>query len=346
MFQHWGLGDLVMTVPVLCELRRQYPSARISLVVRGAAQAALLRGSALVDEILDLPPNGRPFAVLGFFASLRGRRFDAAFVATRITPLVPALLRLIAGVPVIVGDSDRLRWLYTHRNSIDSTMHRVDRMLKTLALWTGEKAAEPRFDLSAATNEPNRVVAQLSESGLDPKRYVLIHPGSGRGVGTVKRLPVSVVSEIVRGLSTVEPELRVAVVLGPDDDDLTSDYSGGRLPVTLLTAMSLDETKAVIGDAAAFIGTDSALGHIAAALGVPSVTCIGPTNPQETKPYGPQARVVLSPLELRCRPCWSTPLYGSCPIELRCMTSIPAESVLTAVASLLSDAGSGDVAQR
>lgn len=339
VFQHWGLGDVIMTVPVLSELRRLHPDAHIVLMVRGKAQGAVMEGSALVDEIVQVPPNADRFALMRFFAGLRAKRFDAVYVATRITPLVPLLLRVLSGVRTIIGDGDRLGFVYSYRNIQDPTVHRVDRMLETLAKWTGVPAGRPRFDLPVRAEARRAAAARLRESGLANARYFAFHPGSSRGAGIEKRLPVSLVRGVMEALRAREPDLKFVVMFGPDDMDLVPQFEPFPPDVTPVIGSSLDETKAILSRAVGFLGSDSALGHIASVWGVPTVTAVGPTNPNETRPWGPLSRVVSSREELACRPCWFTPLQGNCPYNQRCMTGITVQQILDNVSVLPSPGG-------
>ncbi len=328
VFQHWGLGDLVMTVPVLSELRRLNPSARIILMVRGKAQASLMEGSPFVDEILQVPPNSDLVGLMRFFTTLRSRHFDAVYVATRITPLVPLLLRFISGVRTIIGDANRLGFLYTHRNLLDPTVHRVDRMLQTLSIWTGGAVEKPTFDLPIAEAARLSAKARLAASGLADARYFAFHPGSSRGPGIEKRLPIPLVCGVIEALRALDPGLRFVVMFGPDDMDLVPQFEPFPTDVVPMSGCSLDETKAILSCAVGFLGSDSALGHIAASSGVPTVTAVGPTNPNETRPWGALSHVVASREQLACRPCWFTPLKGNCPYDRRCMTGITVDQIV------------------
>jgi heptosyltransferase-2 len=74
-----------------------------------------------------------------------------------------------------------------------------------------------------------------------------------------------------------------------------------------------------------FLSNDSGAMHIAAALGVPSVTVFGPTDETATGPCGTNARIVREPVD--CAPC----KLRECPIDHRCMTRVGVESVVAAV---------------
>jgi heptosyltransferase-2 len=70
-----------------------------------------------------------------------------------------------------------------------------------------------------------------------------------------------------------------------------------------------------------FLTNDSGAMHIVAALGVPSVTVFGSTNPAATGPVGECAVIVREPVD--CSPC----LLRECPIDHRCMTRVTVERV-------------------
>jgi len=333
VFQSWGIGDLLMTVPVLSELRRVFPKARIVLFVGGSAQSELLAGSPLVDEIVTAPPSKPRRNLVKFFWSLRRYRFDAVYVGTRITPKVAARLRFISGVRTIVGDGAQRSWLYRHHNRIDPTVHRVDRMLETLALWTGQTPKQPVFNLPVDADTRRRAESLLESENLAANRFVVIHPGSGRGAGIQKRIPVHFAKSTIAALRAINPEMRCVLLFGPDDQDMLRQFMPPEPGVSIISNISLNETKVVLSRACGFIGSDSALGHIAAAYGVPTITIAGPTNPDETRPYGDRARVVRSHEDLPCRPFWFTPLHGRCPYQLRCMTQIRPEQIMEAVAA-------------
>ena len=70
------------------------------------------------------------------------------------------------------------------------------------------------------------------------------------------------------------------------------------LLLVLASAMLSPSATAKVGfiaGAAAFVGNDSGLGHIAAAVGVPTVTVFGPGEPDRYRPWGPHARIVMAP---------------------------------------------------
>ena len=58
---------------------------------------------------------------------------------------------------------------------------------------------------------------------------------------------------------------------------------------------TLNTAAALLARASVFVGNDSGLGHMAAALSIPTLTLFGPGEPQRYRPWGPHARIMLAP---------------------------------------------------
>ena len=322
-FQNWGLGDLVMTLPALAELRRLYPNAKLSLVVRGGAQKAFLQDNPLVDQILSMPPRSNKLALARFFLGLRREKIDVAFIGTRISPSLPLLIRALSGVRTIVGDGRKMRGLYSHLVPFVDGRHRVEQMRAAVAQYSGEDLGPVSFPLYLSEGAREEADRYLSSKGLDRGSYVVIHAGSSVSAGTDKRLPGSLVRELVDGLRKSVPHAKVALLFGPDEMELVDRYAPYGQDCVAITGTSLPVTQSILAGSRVFVGTDSAPGHLAAAFGVPTFTVVGPTKPLETAPWGPLATVVSREEPYACQPCWGTPRYGNCPYGVRCMTGLP-----------------------
>lgn len=335
VFQIWGLGDLVMTTPVIAEIRREMPETKISLFVRGKVQTGLMATSSLLDNIAIVPRNESVLKQAAFFVDLRSKNIDVAYIGTRTSPFLALLLRYVSGIKTIVGDAQSLRFAYTHAGAIDPRTHRVNRMLYNLSLWTGQPASEPVFPIpiaSAARQEAERIMASV---GLTRGMFLTIHPGSSGNLGKEKRLPYSLVADLAERIRRNNREFRVAVILGPDDMDLQNSYEALGASVILLKSLPLDVTKQMLEYSTCFVGSDSALGHIAAAFGTPTITIAGPTNPNETRPYGMRSRVLTLDKPLPCQPCWGTALQGHCPFDARCMREVSPQALYDVVSQHL-----------
>jgi len=83
------------------------------------------------------------------------------------------------------------------------------------------------------------------------------------------------------------------------------------------------------------VSPDSGPAHVAAAMGVPTVTLFGPTDPGLTAPLGRRATALWHPPA--CAPCFQP----RCPIDHRCLGAIHVDEVVSAVRVALAPAGGG-----
>ncbi len=130
----------------------------------------------------------------------------------------------------------------------------------------------------------------LQEQAGPDGALVVVHPGSG---GEWKRWPASLFARLIRRLG--KRGARAVLLKGPADDraceSVLSSLAGCSRPV-VAAFESLESVAALIARADAFIGSDSGLTHLAAAVGVPTVALFGPTDPAVWKPLGKAVTVL------------------------------------------------------
>lgn len=133
----------------------------------------------------------------------------------------------------------------------------------------------------------------LREAGIDPDgRLVVIQPGSG---GPTKCWCMENFLAIAQELA---PEgVEVIFLLGPAERDR---FSAAMVRdqisrvATYLTDLSLTQVLALLNCVDGFIGNDSGITHLSAAMGVRTLAVFGPTNPAVYKPIGPEVTVFSS----------------------------------------------------
>jgi ADP-heptose:LPS heptosyltransferase len=93
---------------------------------------------------------------------------------------------------------------------------------------------------------------------------------------------------------------------------------------------SLGGLAALLQRMSLFIGNDSGPAHLAEAVGTPSVTLFGPTDPRRWAPLDQRAHpIVREPVG--CSPC----AYSDCPIDHRCLRRITPDEVIARASGLL-----------
>lgn len=177
--------------------------------------------------------------------------------------------------------------------------------------------------------------AQLLTSEMQSGRPIIIFHGGP--TWPVKEWPQAAWSNLVQALR----ERGYSNLIQVGTNHHLSLGSVGNVEIqrtkSLINQLTLEETVAVISRADLFVGVDSGLIHLAAALQVPSVGIFGPTKAEIILPPSNASNSVVSRVE--CQGChhrvprihWET----GCPHDIVCMKSIPVAEVLAACLRLL-----------
>jgi len=332
------VGDVVMTIPALRELRRVLPNAHLTLATRSWA-VGLFDEADFIDDILiyDRGKSGVR-AVMRQAGEWRRRRFDLAVLFQNA--FEAALLAVAGRVPIRLGyATDGRRALLTHPVALPvwkSERHEVFYYLNIVAelerLLDGTSQAlqrEPVFDLNVSTTRKDRARELLSASGArDNRPLVALCPGSTNS--RAKRWPAKFYAGLADRIMT-ETDADVALIGAADELDVSHEVAGlmRQQPLLLTGRTSLAEAVAVLSQADVLVTNDTGPAHIAAALNRPTLVIFGPTDPTTTRPYSSVAEVIRRPPD--CAPC----MLRDCPIDHRCMTAISPDEVFTRVSSLV-----------
>ena len=115
-----NLGDVILTTSAIALLRKAYPEAKITMLVKPAVREAV-ENNPVIDEVIVLRYKAKENSVGQMWAMLKDlkrRDFDLAVSFDR--KLRPALLCWLAGIPTRVGPDkvfddkpSKVTWLYT-----------------------------------------------------------------------------------------------------------------------------------------------------------------------------------------------------------------------------------------
>jgi ADP-heptose:LPS heptosyltransferase len=151
--------------------------------------------------------------------------------------------------------------------------------------------------LPARGQEREAAARLLAEAGLGPgETLVVVHPGSG---GRRKNWPVDRFAELVRRIA--ESGIGTPLLVeGPAERSAASELRRllGERPFPWLVQPPLQALAGVLSLAAGYVGNDSGVSHLAAAVGCPGVVIFGPTNAAHWRPLGPKVEVVSHGAEL------------------------------------------------
>jgi len=343
------IGDVLMSLPALADLRTGLPRARIRLAV-GRWSAEIAR-SAPVDEILVWSASwaGRadegaegPLALARKAAALRARRPD---LAIDLQGDVRALLLMrLTGARLRVGYANTGgASLLTHVVPLDETVSWQEQNRRAVASVLGAAPRAERIDpLGPADRElAGRLLASL---GLGSQRPLVgVHPSGGR---RVKQWEVARWGAVAARL---QREFGATVlVTGSAADMPLARALASHLepaPVDLTGRLSVREMLALVERLDLFLSPDTGPMHMACAVGTPSVSVFGPSDPVRYFSGGSGAagsRHVVVRQELWCSPCNlirrpPAECGGAAPPE--CLQLVTVESVYREAARLLGTRG-------
>ncbi len=302
---HQGaLGDLVCLFPLIAALRRRFRP--VGILCQGHL-GRLAAAERLAETWFPIEAAWTASLFTGTPGPEAQRRLTdfAAILCVSAGTALDASLPAISGarfcrIPPRPPATDRLH-VGTHlRRAVLSCG------------WLGSAELGPT-DEGAASRPPP-----------DPTGPVLIHPGAG---SLRKRWPLErflALADRLRGSGR-----QVHFIVGPAEEDLLPELDGQKESV--FRPSDLVELAARLRAAAAFIGNDSGVSHLAGWAGVPSVVIFGPSDPVRWRPNGRVVEVVQPPLA--CRPCFEMAAETCATAE--CMNATRVADVLQAVARVL-----------
>ena len=329
-----SIGDTVLATPSLFALRRFLPQARIDLLVEDWV-APLLDGSPDVDHIITIKRRDTASRLI-VAGQLRAARYDVAFNLHGGS--TAALLTRASGARHRVGyASYRYRHLHNHAAPPASQLwqrdktHSAEQQLALLG-WTGVPVSDrPPARLVVTADAEARVARRLRDVRLDGGQdFALIHPAAAFDSKTWAAENFARVAEYLR-----ERGLASIIVAAPGEERVIDALgSHARVPVVAFTDLTLPEVTALAARARLFVGNDSGIAHIAAAVRTPSVIVFGSSNVAHWRPWtNAPAEVVRE--EMACAPC---PGYTCAEFDVpQCIRRIPVERVTDAVARVLEE---------
>src|SRR5437660_1625291 len=183
-----SLGDIVHALPAAAALRRLYPVAALTWLVK-PEWSEILEGNPGIDEIVILPTSARRW--LQTVRLLRAKRFDLVVDLQGL--LRSGLLAWLTGAPMRVGYAAAREggWVfYTHRVPLPVAkapwrlldLHAVDRNLSVVASL-GAEIRNPQFSIASFPSDQLAIEAWLREAGVQPgDQLVAMAPQDRRGV--------------------------------------------------------------------------------------------------------------------------------------------------------------------
>lgn len=319
------LGDAVLALPALANLRRSFPAARIALLVRPWL-SSLFRSLPCIDELVELPRKGE---LIWAATALRQRHVELALLLPN--SFRAALISRLAGIPHRVGYmTDGRSPLLTVgvRPASGTFLHQADSYLSLLRMLKWDAWVRPNGFLLPPESDV-QAEKLLGESGVLP-HAIVIGVAPGASYGTAKRWPAERFAAV--GDRLAERLGAVVLLFGSSQEASLTKRVRERMRGTAIDfggRTTLTELASLLRRCALLLTNDTGTMHLASALGIPCIALFGPTDPRRTGPLGPGHQVLQNPAA--CSPC----RYRDCPIDHRCMQGLDVERVAAAAEAVL-----------
>jgi len=321
------LGDAVLMTPALRAIKEHFPKDELHVLV-AAEIAPLLQPVPWLKRVWAFP-RARGKARLReswpVIRALRRERFDGSvdFGSSDRS----AIISLLCGArqrlaPLWPGGFLGRRFCYTRTVRIPESLHEVLRHLYLLSAWG---IANPgSLDLEIHTDPADDAAAALRF----PSPAVLCHLASG---AIKKEWPLIRWAEFHRLAAAAGCETVFSTGISARDREQLEEFQK-LAPGAMVFPPEPDLARfmAVIKRARLFVSGDTGPLHIAAGLGVPTVSLFGPSPAHQWAPLGKQHRM------LQGSPCTCAPRLGICESPTPCMATISPEAVLQSVQQALS----------
>jgi lipopolysaccharide heptosyltransferase II len=353
-----SIGDTVLTTPSLVALRRFLPDAQIDILLEDWV-APVLDGFREVDNVLTVSRTSKK-SRFETARQIRRNKYDVAFNLHGGT--TATFFVRVSGARHRVGYSHySYKFLYNHllTSSIDfwhrKIIHSAEQQLALLG-FTGvpvedkpksrlnvtEKALmllEEKFTAEAQRNaeDSQRFSQRFSANPLrlGGEKIALLHPVAAFDT---KQWATENFARIAEFLS--EKGFQVAVVATKKESEVLENLKKlANAPILTFDDLSLPEITALASRSSIFVGNDSGIAHIAAAVKTPSVVVFGSSNINHWRPWTDAPNEIVYE-KLPCQPCAG--YFCKEFDEPRCILSVKKESVIEAIEKVLVDKTSGE----
>lgn len=342
------MGDLLFFQPAFRAMKNAWPGARFDLLVTPNGARGLYEGRRLFEKIIEFPDmrwfsdgGGIRWPIIRrVVRELRATKYGLTVWPYADTTLKKLLLDMLIGAQysfIHQGEgwfgskplSTRQFMIPFARNT-----HVVDRNL-ALVQSIGIAVQDACLQWESTAEEIAWGMRYLVDRSPEAKKRIGVHPGGNLLWCSTRQWPLTSYQQLI---DRVSGDLGYSPVLfGTRSEVHVLEDLASRLQVKplIVSDLPLNRVASVIKNLDLFVGNDSSLVHMAAAMGIPSLSIVGPTNPDRTGPRGEQAHLVK--LDLACSPCFDDRFDQRCPHRL-CLAALSPDSVFRVLQKVLDSA--------
>ena len=301
--KYFGMGSIILSVPLLRQIRSRYSSARI-IFLSFASNREIIGFLPYIDEAIFIRTAllHMSFDIVKTLWKLRRMRVDL-FFDLEFFSRFSALMNFGSGAVTRVGfhtlSLNRRGHLLTHRVYWNSNRHAAQNFL-ALGCSVGLASEEPQLELwPLSPAEEKKGFEYLRQRGI-PRRYIVFSP-QGNTVPELNAYPKERWLEVA-GMLFKSTDFHVLCVGSKKDSFWNKQESlfNGRFH-NLVGSTDFLTLMVVLKNASCLLSVDSGLSHLAAVFQVPTVTFFGPDTPVIYSPINPRGQILYA--NPHCSPC-------------------------------------------
>jgi lipopolysaccharide heptosyltransferase I len=331
-----ALGDVVHTLPVAATLRKSLPDSHISWMVEERFQD-ILQNNPDIDQVIPLRTkvwrkkwNAKSLReILDTIKTLRQHKFDLVFDFHGL--LKSGIIARLSGAQTRVGFhrkncKEKFSILFTNRRPpyMAGGRHVADMYLALLQTALSKVEETKLFPLQVPDKADKKIAIFFDQHDeLTARPIIAINPGAGF---ESKQWELDRFAELADRISK---ELKCSIMLtwGPGEEPKVNKISTHMQEQSWIApSTSILESIALYKRMALLVSCDSGPLHLAAAVGIPTVSIFGPTDPLRNGAYGINHTAVYKVLS--CSFCWKK----TCPLGTKeCMKQVNVDEVFQAV---------------
>jgi len=332
------IGDTILTVPFLRNLRLAEPDAYIAWVV-APGSTDVVQGIPYVDEFIYWDPatshadcrgTHRTFTAKStFIRELRAKKFDKVYVLKR--SFSSAIMALLSGASQRIGFNTEARgFLLTKRVRYRHDQHEVNNFLDVLRA-DGVPVTDDHLEAWLSEDEKSFANNFLTQNGIGETEFVVgIHPFAANQTRAWHEDNFIEVAQALQNRYGAK-----IIIFGGNRDTELGQYIRNNIspaPIMAVGTTTLRQTMAILARCNLLLCNDSGIMHLGAALNTPLVALFGPQSPVKFGPWGKKCRVVYK--NFPCSPCRQK-FFQECKPSRRskpeCMEAITVQDVLITI---------------
>jgi ADP-heptose:LPS heptosyltransferase len=281
-----GIGDFLQTFPVLEALHTKWPGIHVTIIGH-LERARLACAGGLAEAAVDFETSHchRLFVPEASATDVPAALGEADLILNFLSqPALNDNLERLTGARIIHAAS----FPGTEAPAIPVAQFVYDQIASELGLPRREAIPRLRLTTEALAKTPMAINFSAIE------KAIAIHPGSG---SPKKNWPPERFTELAALLA--DAGTPVLWILGPAELEPSvspwARVSSASPGAQALVGAALLDVATTLGLVAGFVGNDSGITHLAAALGRPTVALFGPTDWRIWAPRGQHVRVLIAP---------------------------------------------------